>query len=128
MHVAAVFAETHRELSFLNDFRLVHNIVNRFESVKVHRRPLLAQPQDAIGLLAEKVLGLRMDATEGILEFIFANSKVFSKVKLVLDDVALIARTLGIPLVKAALAAILAPTVNILTVVNREGCRLFGIV
>ena len=81
----------------------------------------MAQPQYPIGLLTIEILGLGMDAAEGVLELIFANSEVFSKVELVLDDVAFVARTLGILLVKAAISAILALTINLVTVINIEG-------
>ena len=88
----------------------------------------MAQPQYPIGLLTIEILGLGMDAAEGVLEFIFADSEVFSKVELVLYDVAFVARALGIALVKAAFSTILASTVNLITIINLEGCRLFGIV
>ena len=121
LHVAAVLAKAHSELTFLNDFRFVHHIINRFKPIEVLSRRFLAQPQYPIGLLTIEILGLGMDAAEGVLELIFANSEVFSKVELVLDDVAFVARTLGILLVKAAISAILALTINLFTVINIEG-------
>ena len=84
----------------------------------------MAQPQYPIGLLAVEILGLGVDTAEGILELIFSYSEVLSKVELVLDDVAFVARAFGIPLVKAAFSAIFTLTINLLTVVFLESCRL----
>ena len=82
----------------------------------------MAQPEYAVCLLAIEILGFSVDTAEGILELIFSNLEVFSKVELVLDDVAFVARAFGIPLVKAAFSAIFTLTINLLTVVFLKGC------
>ena len=88
----------------------------------------MAQAQYPVGLLAIEILGLSVDTAEGILELIFTYSEVLSKVELILDDVAFVARAFGIALVKAAFSAILTLTINLLTVINLESCRLMGII
>ena len=128
LHIAAILAKAHRELTFLNDFCFIHHIINRFKSIEVHLWLFLAQPQDPISFLAVEILGLGVDTAKGILELISSDPEVLSKVELILDDVAFVARAFGIALVKAAFSAILTLTINLLTVINLESCRLMGII
>ena len=69
-----------------------------------------------------------MDTAKGILELISSDPEVFSKVELILDDVAFVARAFSIALVKAAFIAIFTLTINFMTVINLEGSRLLGII
>ena len=128
LHIAAILAKAHRELTLLNDFCFIHHVINRFESIQVHLWLFLAQPQYSVGLLTIEILGLGVDTAEGILELIFSNPEVLSKVELILDDVAFVARAFSIALVKATFIAIFTLAVNFFTVISLESSRLLGIV
>ena len=69
-----------------------------------------------------------MNTAKCILELISSYSEVLSKVELILDDIAFVARAFSIALVKATFSAILTLTINLLTVINLESCRLLGII
>lgn len=120
LEVPSILAKAHRKLPDFNDPLLLHDVVDGLKSIQIHQRFLTTQTQDAISLLGVEVLGLRVHTAKRVFKHVDSEMEVLAEVHAILGDKAFIARPFSVTLVKVAMIAFSASTVNGLAVVKRE--------